>query len=238
MKNHVQLLAVGCALLSLSVATSQAATTLNTTDSGWYDGTGFHGPGNENYFTGLNGGDELRSFFTFDLSMIAPTVTSATLRLYNQGGSFAGYLSPDATETFSLFDVTTSIASLTAGGGGLVGTFADLGTGVSYGTKVVSAADNGTVIEIALNAAAIAAINASAGSSFALGGALTTIGGVSGTEAVFRFSHEAPFVRELVLTQGSTSNTVPDAGSSALLVLLGFLPLAAFARRQQQMARA
>jgi large repetitive protein len=234
MKNsmHKHLL-TGMAAIALSASTAIAATTtLNTTDSGWYDNTGFHNPSNQNYFTGDNSGSELRSFFTFDLSSIAPTVTSATLRLYNQAG--VGYVSPNASETFNLFDVTTPIASLTAGTGG-VGAFADLGMGISYGTRVVSAADNGTTIEFTLNAAAIAAINAAAGSSFALGGALSTLDGVANTEAVFRFSQNPPFIRELVLNNSPTrpAQGVPDAGSTALLALMAFLPLSALARKSR-----
>jgi hypothetical protein len=78
-----------------------------------------------------------------------------------------GYLSTNPTELYTLFDVSTPIASLTANQAGAAGIYNDLGSGVSYGSRIVSAADNGTFVTIAVNASALAAINDAAGEQFA-----------------------------------------------------------------------
>lgn len=186
-------------------------------DSGFYNDTGAHAPANENYLTGrFNTVD--RGFWVFDLSGVSGTVTAATLNLYNPDVSdtLKGYVSPDPTETLAIFDVTTSMASLTTGGVGLLGTFEDLGTGVEFGSVVVSAADNGQVVSIVLNAAGVAAINASLGGSIAFGGALTTLGAGPDNEYVFGFSATSfagGDVRRLDLT------VVPEPTTLSLLAL-------------------
>jgi hypothetical protein len=81
--------------------------------------------------------------------------------------------------------VTTSAAAITGNAAGLAG-FNDLGSGTLYGTRLVSTADNGTVIEIVLNSAALADLNAASG-LFLFGGALGTVAGPS-DQYVFGFS--------------------------------------------------
>ena len=122
------------------------------------------------------------------------------------------YLSDDPTETYTNYDVSTPIASLIDGTGG-VGAWDDLGSGTVYGDVVVSAADNGTFISIFLNAAAIADANAAAGGLFAIGGAVTTLGG--DTEIIFGLSGG-----------GNASDTqlivkVPEPGTLTVLAAMG-----------------
>lgn len=180
----------------------------SATDSGWYNDSGNHGSSNPNYIAGWRGNIEYNNFFVFDLSSVTGTIVGAELRLENPT---SGYESPDATETYSLFDVSTSIASLTAGGSGLTGTFADLGSGTSYGSLVMSVSDNGTVVTISLNSAGIAALNAAAGGSIAIGGAVTTLTMTTNViENVFAFSSNGTETKELVLT------TIPEPSSLAL----------------------
>jgi hypothetical protein len=62
-------------------------------------------------------------------------------------------------------------AALTGGLAGVAG-YSDLGSGLRYGAHWVSDADEGTVVSIALNAAARASLSAAAGSDWAIGGAL------------------------------------------------------------------
>jgi hypothetical protein len=126
-----------------------------------------------------------------------------------------GYVSPDPTETLDIYDVTTAAASVTDGTAGVAG-FGDLGSGTLYGSRIVSAADNGTVVEITLNAAALADLNA-AGGLFVLGAALGSLSGVA-DQYVFGFSM-APFVddhtRQLVLDVA----TVPEPSTIALFAV-------------------
>lgn len=179
---------------------SGGTVTLSAIDSGYYAADGSHNPALENYLTGQLT-TERRSFFVFDLSGVSGTIQSATLRLFNPDLSMFqhGYVSPSPTETLNLYDVTTAAASITGATAGVAG-FSDLGSGTLYGTRSVSAADNGTVVEIALNNAAIGAMQ-SANGLFLLGGAVSSISG-SSDQYVFGFSM-ASFVpdhtRELVL---------------------------------------
>lgn len=164
-----------CAAAMLSSA--QAATvTLTWLDSGAYNAFGDHDPTNTNYIAGnctdcANGqpGGTYRNFFVFDTGALQGTVTSATLRLRS------GYV-PNAG-LYSVFDVTTAISPLRAGGSGQLGIYDDLGTGVQYGSTWVLPTDAVTgpsLVDVALNDAALAAINGSDG-LFALGGNFASI---------------------------------------------------------------
>jgi RHS repeat-associated protein len=169
---------------------------LTATNSGWWDNTGYHSSTNPNYVVGTYNTTQYHNFLVFDLTGVTNHVTAASLQLTNPAGGYLG----DATETYTLFDVSTPISSLTASGSGQVGIFNDLGSGTSYGSRVVSAAANGTTIEIALNAAGVAAINAAAGGKIALGGALT---GLQFTNPAQLFRSSGSGVKQLVLTLGS-----------------------------------
>ncbi len=151
----------------------------------------------------------------FDLSPVTGIVSTATLRLFNPEVSafLHGYVSPDPTETLNIYDVTTPAADIIGNTAGLAG-FADLGSGTLYGTRAVSAGDNGTIIEIPLNSSGVNALNAGTG-LFVLGGTLGTISGPA-DQYVFGFSM-ASFVpdhtRQLVLDVAA----VPEPSSAVLL---------------------
>jgi hypothetical protein len=215
-----------------------ATHTVPAVTSGWYSATGGKSlSDNLNYLAGQSG-SVYRDYFVFNLSAVGGTITSAHLQLYNPsltdpGSMGTGYSSPDPTETFALYDVSTAISVLTAahaeGDQAGQAIYADLGSGLSYGTKTVSSADNGTLIDIPLGADALAALNASHG-QIAFGGALTTISG-SAEQCVFAWSHNPPATRQLVL------ETVPEPSVPALLAA-GAIGLAGWAwrarcRRQQ-----
>src|SRR4051812_34302921 len=111
---------------------------LPASDSGWYNQAGLHNPLNTNYMAGFNAGAEVRDFFVFDLSNLGlglnmGQVLSGQLTLFNPA-SPPGYSSPNANETYTLFDVSTPIPSLVAGGTGLTPIFNDLGTGTNFGS--------------------------------------------------------------------------------------------------------
>jgi hypothetical protein len=162
---------VGLSLVSLSTH----AEILSAVDQGWYDDTGFHNPSNPNYLAGTDytfALHEYRNFFVFDLSAFNGHVATATLRLTNPHA-----LSFDSSETFALFDVSTSVAALTGGTGGLAA-FADLGSGTSYGSVDVdypNGSSQTNPVDVSLNAAGLAYLNANLGGIVAFGGALTTL---------------------------------------------------------------
>src|SRR5262249_28925503 len=156
--------------------------TLDWVDSGWWNSTGSHDQSNDNYITGQTLGNQYHDFFVFNLAGVHELIVGAQLRLTNPL-----YSSPDATETYSVFDVSTPIAALSARGSGRTDIFTDLGTGSDFGSQTVSSADNGQVVTVNLSPAALARLNAAAGGQVALGGALTTLAG-SVDQFLFGFS--------------------------------------------------
>lgn len=182
------------------------------TDTGWYLEDGTHDPDNTNYVTGVATDGivatfptEFRNFFVFDVGGVG-SFSSAILRAYlppEFGFDGPGYLSPDATETWGLFDVTTSLFDLMGGSGG-VSAFADLGGGIAFGNALVTAGDMGNFVEVSLNADALASIGA-AGGLWALGGRLLDMSGAD-PEVIFASTNQEPRV-ELVLTHAVPAPT-------------------------------
>lgn len=132
-----------------------------------------------------------RNFFVFDLQPTEATVSKAELVLKFNG---AAYESEDASETYSLFDVSTDPDTLVAGGDGTPGLGAiwdDLGSGHRYGSRTFTAADQGTIVRIPLDATA--RLQAAAGGKFAIGGAITSLSSrPAGTEN--RFWYQMLFI--------------------------------------------
>ncbi len=101
----------------------------------------------------------------------------AQLRIFSPVSSLpafgSGYGSPDPSETYTLYGVSTDPSLLGIARGVFI--FDDLGTGPVLGSVTVTlASSNGLPVVIDLNAAGFAAIQQSNG-LFAFGGALTTL---------------------------------------------------------------
>ncbi len=158
--------------------------TVFSVDRGWYFQTGFHDPVNTGYLTGWDSSSNgnFAGFHVFNPS-VSGVITSATLRIFNpppgapptDGYGYHG----DATESLYVVDVVTSIPALVAGTAGFGG-YSDLASGYIYGSTTVSAANNGTLVSIPMNAYFLSQLNAAndASSQFAVG---TVIGSISGT---------------------------------------------------------
>lgn len=235
----VQLL-LGVISIAISMG-AQAATALNAVGGGWFSHVGEHGEININY--SLGGGMDgytRNNFFLFDRSGVSGTITSATLRIYNPGepaipGTPFGYTSSDPTETYALFDVSTSVADLRAGYaiGSAIGQaiFNELGSGQSYGTYAASLADNGHFVEINLNAAGLAALNATS-DNFAVGGSITTLDNLVNKESLFVYGYLGmrPDAVQLIVS------SVPEPSELALFLAgLGLVGLAV--RRGRRLAQ-
>lgn len=207
--------------------------TVSATDAGIYSSSGFSSAINTSYFVGRSSttGNETRNFFVFDLTAIPLGTTSATLQILNPAGGFVG---TDASNTVTFYDVVTPVATLTAGSAaGATGQaiFADLGTGLSYGSLSVTPADNGTLLSIQLNAAAIAAINAARGGLFAIGGALTTLS-ATGADGLFSGSgigSNTQAVR-LIVSNDAPAAAIPEPTT---MLLLGTGLAGMYARRRR-----
>jgi hypothetical protein len=205
-------------------ATNALTLGLSAIDSGFYNDLGDHVSTATSYIVGADPVRlDRRNFFVFDLSGVpaGEIVVSATLRLEMP---VTGYLSPDPSETYVLHDVSMPIVTLRAGGIGVPGAFADLGSGAVYGTRALGSGDNGTLVEISLTPAAIADLNAALGGLIAIGGALTTLRGQFIDEFAFGSTFTGGEVRQLELV------TTPEPSPIALL--LGGLGGLAWARRR------
>ncbi len=199
-----------CFAILISFASSLQAGVLTSSERGWYNNSGFHNPSNANYFAGISDGH--RNFFVFDLSSVTDTITSARLKLFNpsNGGPSS------ANGLYTVFDVSTSIASIVNGTGGL-GAFNDFGSGVTYATKLVMPADQGTTVTVEFDAAGIAALNAAAGGQFATGGRFSS----SFSNFVFGFTGSGnPADGASVLEFETSSGVVPEPTSFATWGLL------------------
>jgi hypothetical protein len=225
--------AVGLVTLSFSTGykIALAGTVIfSAVDSGWYRVDGAHTASNESYMVGSLAGTEFRNWFVFDLSTLTDTAVAATLRVSNP---IDGYSSTDATEIYSTFDVLTNATTLRSdhASGSAEGSaiFGDLGGGLGYGDRTVSAADNGTLVSVALNTDAVLAINAAA-STFAIGGRLTTLDGSTLNSEVFAQFTGAGLQRELIV-ETADSATVPEASSIAAWTICTILGLFVYRRK-------
>lgn len=195
----------------LTPAAGADAITLEAVDSGNYAEDGFHLAGSKSYVVGESARGTLRDYFVFDLASVTGPVTGATLRLFNPPGGFA---STRLSETYTVYDVSTPVPTLMATHFGSTGEaiFADLGSGVPFGSRAVSGADNGTVISFSLNAAVVVALNNAAGGFFALGGRLERERTGAPPYHLFRGTGGPGDVRQLVLI-----TAVPEPASMLLL---------------------
>jgi hypothetical protein len=222
MKTITMIGAVAALLAALPASASYI--TLEDSDRGWYWDTGYTETANTNYLVGECTEDacgfdfaEYRNFFIFDLSSIDHRIVGGSLHLWQPSG---GFLSPTGSEVYQLFDVVTDLDELGQRWG--VDIFDDLGTGTSYGAYVATDADEHTLIEIPLSAAALLDLNA-ATRLFALGGAVTSLDDLMNDELIFGSSGNLHAY--LVL------ETVPLPGAAWLL--LSALPMLGHLRRKQ-----
>ena len=205
------LVTLTCALFcfgAVSIARADSVTLTNT-DSGWYNDQGFHDSTNKNYIAGhVVVGPVTRAFnnfFVFDLSGVTGTITSAQIHLFTSGVTGSG--------TYSLFDVVTSTAQLSADQTTRTDIFADLGGGIGYGSISLTPADDGTLITINLNANAIAALQGSSGGLFAVGGNFDAPFG-------FSFGASRPDIadpRNQLILQTEPKAAVPEPATMLLL---------------------
>lgn len=205
-----------CRALAIAVmlmATSAGAVTLDAVDRGQFRVDGRHSATNKNTLTGFLSPNRYCAFFVFDLSGLNGTVDDAALRL-----ELENYTSLDASQTFDLFDVSTTAADL---GASYLGPFpdvagqaiyADLGTGSLYATVTVNSTQVGSILEIPLPSTALADIEASLEGFFAVG--LVLGEPFTGTEDFVRFSDEDELrTHQLVFTLTEPESEPPPSSS-------------------------
>ncbi|MEW4527898.1 hypothetical protein [Maioricimonas sp. JC845] len=151
----------------MTLDTSQSSFTPGVKNQGWWSSSQTAQDDNANYVVA----ESYRSFFTFDISLVAGEVEEASLFLTRFS------VSGEDAENVGFFDVSTEAATLNNNIGINLGIFDDLGTGSSYGVLTVAGPGLGQredVLELQLSAAAIADINASRGGFFSIGAKILT----------------------------------------------------------------
>ena len=149
------------------VSTSKAQFDEGVDNQGWWSTSSEFGSQdrNDNYIVGRAEGFNYRNFFTFKLPRLRRNVVAAhlVLRRFRSGG--------DVTETFNLYEVSTSARRLNNNRGVDPAIYQDLGSGIRYGRfRVATGEDTSSVVRLKLNADAIADINAARGRYFSIGG--------------------------------------------------------------------
>jgi Zn-dependent metalloprotease len=136
---------------------------------------------------------EFRGFIGFDIP--SGVYSQAVIKIDPDGFL---HFSPDPIERFRLYDVDTSPSALFDGSAGFEG-WEDLGSGNVFAEQTVTPEDENSVLEIPLNTAAVASINASAGDVFITGSRLMTIEeGRSEIEYIFSRSDSSTIRLELL----------------------------------------
>ena len=232
-------------MLGLSVCSQVQAGIVSYTDSGWWDSTGYSTDLSfSNYIAGTwactptYGCDPTRNvltrnFFVFDLTELKgdDPVTSATLRINASNVKVGG--------TYSLWDVDSTMPELRRPlevdpdtNEFILRQFVydDLGTGNSYGSTALTTSDSWTIVDIELNVAALASINAKDGcnSQGESVDCLWALGGNLDHDNVdeFAFGLSGGGVRQLIYsTESIPAVPVPAAVwlfGTALIGLIGF----------------
>jgi len=157
----------------LNITTNNGDFFVPISDSGWwgdsfFQHSFFHYSGNKNYFAGSCSTcdtPEHNNYFTFDLTSISGTITSASLNLFT-------YRVAGSSVVYELFDVTSPLSEVRASGTNAA-VYNDLMTGVSYGSFVYNTSDNNQFRSILLNTDGILALNSAIGGEFGIGGTIT-----------------------------------------------------------------
>lgn len=218
------------------VPVQAASFSISAFDQGWYSNDGQHTPSNLNVLVGKCAScavpGPLNNFFAFNLLAVAgQSITSASIEFF--GDNLQRYFSPDASETFALFDYSNSAASINSlllGTAGVAG-HSDLGSGSSYGQAIISGTFNAPMptFSIVLNAAALADLNAVSHSSdlrFVAGGSLTSLSGLFRDEGLFAGAPTFPAARLIIETTDVSAVPGPVVGAglpSLVMALGGFL---------------
>lgn len=163
------LLSACLAVVGLGAPAFAATVDFQAIDNGYYRADGSHRSKNTGIAVGGPSVLNLNNWFLFDLSSLAEQIVSATLTIYQGNGAYVALAS---SAEYSLHDVTTDLGALRSGAGGAAA-YADLGSGVDYGSSVITAPKwgIGSMPEVVVDlSGALTDLNGSRGGLFALGG--------------------------------------------------------------------
>jgi hypothetical protein len=221
---------------------------INATDTGNYakNGGGFFGsPESIQARTGIYAAGvqdytgfgfvaiETRNYFEFNLAQVAGQITGVTLQLFEPVGGFLALnhnVPFGGSASYTLRDASQDAGNLAENGGLILGEagysaylsrYNNLGSGTLFGGTTVTSTNDGTILSIALNSSAIAAILAHEGGMFAIGGAVdpSALPNNFSFVGIFNGSNSVGISRLVI----QTSQSVPEPGSLALVGIGGLV---------------
>ncbi len=190
--------------------------TINASQTGWVDETGFGNTGNSNYLAGEFEGTEYRNYFEFDFSGLFGLVTEATVNITAPAGAFS---SPNVAEILGISLVETDV-DFSASSLNSVDLFNDLGNGNFVGSSIITSNGTEDVISIVLSQDFIDRGNSN-GTVIIGGSVLSLDNDSSTTEYVFGNTFGNNSAVTLDVTVDPNGTAVPEPSSSLLLGLAG-----------------
>jgi hypothetical protein len=134
---------------------------IDASNRGWWRNEGFHDQNDNSTIVGRISSSLYRSYFSFDLSGVTGSVTSAVLRI-----EVVDYTSIEPSETIRIYDVSTNAATLEASAPNRTDIYNDIGSGTLYGSYILTLADKETIIQTQLERVNL---NTYLGSHFSVG---------------------------------------------------------------------
>ncbi|VGO20189.1 beta strand repeat-containing protein [Pontiella sulfatireligans] len=177
-----------------------SSVSVNATDTGWYDSTGYHSSGNENYIAGtyIGGSGSHNNWLVFNVPEFSGAIIKAELLI-----KCSNINTPNDQETYVLHHVSTPIGTLVAGGSGLTDIYNDLGEGAVYGIRNVAELEAYERAIVPLNVTLINDATAAMGGQIALGGSIVSLEGAP-SEFLFGSSIGTGDAVQLRLTFGTS----------------------------------
>lgn len=166
------------------------------TDSGWIQSTGVHSASNTNYLSG-NYGVQYNNYFSFDLTNLSGTVTSASFEVDTYVVSTTG------TGTYDIYATALTPAEVNSGNSfSSIAFFNALTSGVEIGSITLASGNSNSNVTFDLNAAGLSWLTANEGNGIVVGGAfdytppttvpepgslLLMVSGIAGFAGIYRY---------------------------------------------------
>jgi len=164
------------------------------TDSGWIESNGYHDGGNQNYYSGSDGPNQINNYFSFNLAGLTGNVTTASFEVDTYSVTATGIYNIYATSLTPAEVNSSNTFTNTA-------YFNDLTSGVEIGSISLTRGESDSYVTFDLNADGLTWLTANEGDEIVMGGAfdytppetvpepgslLFLVSGIAGFAGIFR----------------------------------------------------